>query len=133
MHIVFAWAPAVLYMAVIWLISAMRIDNDAIELFPLKDKGIHFVEYTVLGVLVAHACVRTFKHRGTLRPLVVAVLVTAAWGLLDEMHQAYVPGREADPIDLLADVAGAITGAALWYAWRMRGSRRPSPSEEPQA
>jgi VanZ family protein len=33
-------------------------------------------------------------------------------GALDEFYQGFVPGRERDALDLLADLIGAIAG---WY------------------
>lgn len=133
MHVVRAWTPAVLYMALIWVVSAMHIDTAAIEFFPLKDKGIHLVEYTALGFLVAYACVRTFISRGVFRALAVAVLITIAWGVSDETHQAYVPGREADPIDLVADTFGALFGACIMYALWRRTHRRAAIDHEGNA
>jgi VanZ family protein len=41
--------------------------------------------------------------------------------LTDELHQSFVPGRSADPLDVLADCAGALLGIALWHGagrWR---------------
>ena len=40
--------------------------------------------------------------------LVGAVL----WGVSDEWHQSFVPGREVDAVDLLADVAGSALAVA---------------------
>ena len=40
--------------------------------------------------------------------LILAFLLTALWGLLDEVHQAYVPGRFASITDMLLNVSGAI-------------------------
>ena len=50
-------------------------------------------------------------------------MVIAAWfGALDEIHQAFVPPREAGVQDWLFDVAGAWLGS--WLA--LRGAARPS-------
>jgi VanZ family protein len=37
----------------------------------------------------------------------------AVWGMLDEMHQDWIPGRQMDTGDLVADIAGAAVGAVL--------------------
>jgi len=45
------------------------------------------------------------------------VLITAVIGLLDEIHQAFIPGRTAGIIDFLADTCGALAGVAALKAW----------------
>ena len=40
-------------------------------------------------------------------------VMALAYGLSDELHQAYVPGRQSSFYDVLADGAGALLGAAL--------------------
>lgn len=100
-------------MALIFVLSSMKIVTPAIEEFPLQDKGVHFVEYGVLGFLCATASLRTWTDRGALRVAMVGALLAAAWGLSDEFHQAFVPGRAAEFGDLVADTLGAIAGAGV--------------------
>jgi VanZ family protein len=45
---------------------------------------------------------------------IVAIVGTMAlWGMLDETHQEWIPGRMMDSGDLIADISGATVGAAL--------------------
>ena len=46
------------------------------------------------------------------RVLTVAGIL-ALWGMLDEAHQEWIPGRRMDAGDLAADLAGAVAGAVL--------------------
>ena len=48
------------------------------------------------------------------------MLAIALYGLMDEVHQAFTPGRIADPLDWLADVVGALAVAALVLLWHRR-------------
>lgn len=105
-----AWLPAFAYMALIWLLSSLTFDAP-VEYFPWRDKGVHFVEYGVLGFLLAHACLATWPRHQVWRTAALAVLITFLWGWLDEIHQAFVPGRASDALDLVADTAGALVGA----------------------
>jgi VanZ family protein len=57
--------------------------------------------------------------RTTARLCAVVFLCAVAYGISDELHQAFVPGRTADWQDVLADTVGAA--AAIWLAWRLRG------------
>lgn len=95
----------------IFAVSSVSIDVPAIASFPLKDKGAHFLVYALLGFLCAHATLRTWPDRRPARTLALGAFVAAAWGLSDELHQAFVPGRSAELLDLVADTLGAATGA----------------------
>src|SRR5436190_5232358 len=50
--------------------------------------------------------------------LTAALAITAAYGVFDEWHQSFVPGRCASLIDVVLDVAGAAFG--VWLATRFR-------------
>ncbi len=118
-----AWAPAALYMALIWGLSSFALAGLPIERFPLGDKGVHFIEYGLLGGLLAHACFRTWPRHHVLRTATLAVFVTVLWGFVDEIHQAFVPGRSSDVLDLVADALGASVGAGARFAASFLGSR----------
>lgn len=125
-RIALAWLPAVLYMALIWALSSIELPDLPLARFPFRDKGIHAVEYAGLALFVAHAALRTWPDRSRLRLGAVAILITSGWGVLDEIHQAFVPGRSADVADLVADLAGAIAGTAARVALSSIRARTPS-------
>jgi VanZ family protein len=55
---------------------------------------------------------------------VLAFLGAMAFGVGDEVHQAFVPGREPSLLDLGLDAAGAVGGlaaGAVVRSWRERG------------
>lgn len=82
----------------------------------------HFCEYLIFGALLANA----WRTKVTLPWAVwAAVLCASLYGISDEIHQIFVPGRTADPIDWLVDTCGAALGAFVAYAiLRYRASRR---------
>lgn len=138
--IALAWLPAVLYMALIWALSSMALGELPIDRFPFRDKGLHLVEYLVLGFLVTHASLRTWPDRPRARIAAVALLVTCAWGVLDEIHQAFVPGRSTDLADVVADLMGALIGSttrlglsALRRALGSSRARGPASPSEPKS
>jgi VanZ family protein len=109
-----AWAPAGAYMLLIWGLSSMSHILINLDKVPFQDKGVHFVEYGTLAVLLAHAIRGTWRSWRVLSVFAVSVLGTTLWGLIDEIHQAFVPGRVADARDLLADGLGAVLGAFVY-------------------
>jgi VanZ family protein len=78
----------------------------------------HFLEYAVLGALVAYAVApRTL----TVRIALVLVLVCSLYAASDEFHQSFVPGRTPDVADWAMDTAGAgIAIGAIAAARRRR-------------
>ncbi|PTA68955.1 VanZ family protein [Deinococcus arcticus] len=96
------WVPALGLMAAIWYFSGQPQTPGPRLVHPL-DWGAHFLTYLALGFCLTRATGR----RGV-------ALVLAAWfGALDEVHQAFVPPREAGVTDWLFDVAGAWLGGRV--------------------
>lgn len=112
-QILVAWLPVVSYTLLIWWLSSQVLDFTFIARFPLQDKGVHFVEYGALSFFNMHAISVTWPDR-KFSSVTSATLITVGLGLLDELHQSFVPGRSSDVLDLVADLCGALT-AALFY------------------
>ena len=109
------WGPVAAYMAAIFVLSSMSSVPD----LPggLSDKTAHTLVYSGLGALVVRALAR--GRWSAVRPVVLAAAVLAAtlYGVTDEFHQRYVPGRESDLRDVAADAIGAGAAAAALWAW----------------
>jgi VanZ family protein len=83
------------------------------------DKALHATEYAGLGALLALAVAETVALRPTALLLTAAALATF-YGATDEFHQHFVPGRNADWHDLLADFIGGTLGALIGIAFHAR-------------
>lgn len=92
-------------------------------LFPHQDKLMHFTAYAVLGGFLLGALAVPPSGHGA-RQVLLATIVASLYGASDEIHQAFVPGRNPDVIDWLADTAGALTAALLLAAISRRLSRK---------
>ena len=87
-------------------------------LFPGQDKFLHAAVYAVLGVLLLAAQPR--QAQGYSRQQVgISVLIASLYGLSDEIHQYFVPGRSSEVLDWVADTVGALIAASL-LAWLSR-------------
>jgi len=84
-----------------------------------SDKIGHLVLYGVLGVALAYG---RSRMQGSI-PHWVLLLVGALYGLSDEWHQMYVPGRFADPRDWIADLGGLVLGYPVAVDWFDRPNR----------
>jgi VanZ family protein len=107
------WLPAAAYMLLIWALSSIAGQFNFSHV-PFQDKGVHFVEYGTLAVLLSHAIRGTWRELRPISTFALAVVLTTLWGITDEIHQAYVPGRNADVEDVLADALGATLAAGLY-------------------
>lgn len=86
------------------------------------DKPLHVLAYFGLAVVVVRAVAGGLPVRLDLRTAAIGMLITAGYGVFDEVHQVFVPGRSGDVYDLLADAAGAIAGTVACWAWGILSS-----------
>ncbi len=109
---------ALSYMVLIFVLSSRRPPEPIVSL-GVKDSWLHLVEYGVLGFLMADlawALRRTISWRALVP---IPALLGALYGMSDEWHQSFVPGRDASGADVVMDVLGSLLGAmALWMARR---------------
>lgn len=93
-----------------WLVSlaapVFGEDSDNVNV------AAHFCEYLVFGMLLFRAVGLTAPGRSRWWAALVAVALASTYGVTDELHQAFVPGRLCDPADWLTDTLGATSGAA---------------------
>ncbi|PZE22560.1 VanZ family protein [Paenibacillus xerothermodurans] len=106
------WLPALVWMTVIYCLSAQTGDDlggwlhELQQLVPLMqgfDWG-HFVSYFILALTYAWGL---GGRRLTWRRKALVVVLCVIYGLTDEYHQSFVPGRSPDIIDIRNDAIGA--------------------------
>jgi hypothetical protein len=115
--------PWLIYGAVIFYCSSQsRFFLPPPEFFS-SDKLYHFLEYLLLGILTVRV-MRVYRF-GPSRPVGLAALFCLLFGVSDEFHQWFVPGRCASYGDVLADALGGWTWAKLYaWAWLRPGWKR---------
>jgi len=109
------WGPVIVYAAAIFTQSGHS--GPDLPAIPFADKVAHAAIYALLCVLVYRAMRNHRLGRHPIRCAVVSIVLTALYGLSDEWHQSMVPERQAEALDALANLAGAIGGA--WVALRV--------------
>jgi hypothetical protein len=81
--------------------------------WPGADRLYHFFEYGLLSFLGLQAISPQTRRR-----FLSALLLCWLYGLMDEVHQSWVPGRSADIVDWLIDGTGIVAVGWLWARWR---------------
>ena len=110
------WAPVVAYAGLIFFVSGLSHPEESFPSFleGVSDKLLHTIEYVVLGAL----CCRAFREGAgawaTRYSLGLAILASTGYGISDELHQALVPDRTLEGVDMLADLLGSSLGAFGW-------------------
>lgn len=108
------WAPVAIYMAAIFHVSSVP---DVSLPVGTSDVSLHALAYFGLAVLVVRALAGGLPRRIDARVALLAMLITVAYGVSDEVHQTWVAGRFAEMKDLAADAAGAVAGTFACWAW----------------
>ena len=139
------WLPIVLWLVLIFAASddeqsvqrSSRIIGPLLHwLFPhlpaqtVKDlvtvvrKWAHVTEYAVLAWFFWRALrkpVRDDPRPWKRSEAVTSLVCVALYGISDEVHQAFVPSRQASPWDVLIDTGGAALGLfVVWVVGRWR-------------
>lgn len=124
------WGPVGLYAGVIFFGSSLSSPPESISSFlrDISDKVLHLSEYALLGALLYRAFRHASSGWGAHHAVWAAVAGSALYGASDEMHQLFVPFREADVLDIVADTVGGSVGA---WTWRLL-ERRAVPPVVPQ-
>jgi VanZ family protein len=119
-----AWLPPAAYCLLIFSASA-RPALPGMDAFAHQDKLVHGLAYAVMGALFHRALKRTLPPRFSGLTVAFAIGLATLYGLSDEFHQSFVPGRTAAAGDLAADFLGSLVGALLHR--RLTLTRRPRP------
>jgi VanZ family protein len=119
-RLLWLWGPVVGYMAAIFFVSSLPAAPLPQQ---MSDKAAHMLGYLLLGALSARAVAGGVPRRITAAAAAAALLVASGYGLFDEWHQSFVPGRSPDVADWLVDTTGAAMGIGLCWAWGMMAVR----------
>jgi VanZ family protein len=114
MHLSCYEFPVLIYAGMIFFLSSLSQFPMAVPSVRGLDKMAHFAEFYLFGCLI-YRWLGSFNHeiiRKTISP--VTILMGILYGLSDEWHQSFVPGRDATLWDVLFDALG-VTAAAIIY------------------
>jgi len=102
--------PLIIYWIIILIGTTIPADS-FVDTFEISDKIKHFVAYFGLAILLGLNLHFQEKWKSLSFYYIIATLVICmTYGVLDELHQMFIPNRMAEFLDWVADSLGTITG-----------------------
>jgi VanZ family protein len=83
------------------------------------DKVQHCIAYFCLAATTGLWSFPGGWKKHPLRSFFLSAAIASLYGMSDEFHQSFVPGRDCSIFDWCADTIGALLGA--WLAWFCAG------------
>ena len=121
-HFILYQFPAVLWAAIIFIASSMPASKLPKIAFLVSDKIVHGAVFFVFGLLVYRALEPKIRvDTIDWRRLLLSISAVVIYGIIDEYHQSFVPGRTVDVLDASADsVGGVLSGIVIYLMnwWR---------------
>jgi len=116
--------PAFLWAGFIFLASSVPSHRISWFLFHRLDKLIHIGIFFILGLLVYRGLFTwNIPPRFTYKKVWIMLVIVIGYGVLDELHQGFTPGRSIDLMDLTADAAGGLLAGLTAFILRNRPMR----------
>ena len=113
------WLPLIAYCLLIYIQSSYP-SPERIPSFQFSDKVLHFCAYAVMGILFYRAY-QTLRFKDNVRNLMLLSVVSASlYGISDEIHQYFVPFRDGDILDAIANTLGALCGVYLYHLFKSK-------------
>lgn len=101
-------SPTLFFMVAIFLASSLTPSpNHSLE---LSDYYLHTAEFFVLGLFTARMVHPARNRWSWFVFFLLSMGIVGGYGVLDEIHQHYVPGRNPSVRDVLWDLIGGIGG-----------------------
>lgn len=105
-------------LVVYWIVLFLgtTLPSDKLPDTPSGDKFNHFAGYAVLSFLLfTWMRFRKGNAAGEIKLFQKSFIIAAVYGVFDEIHQLFIPGRFFEWYDILADINGAALGLAVAF------------------
>lgn len=104
------WGITLTYMSIIFFLSSIPYPPQPLPLESYAPVIEHIIEYAVLGFLLSVA-IKTRNEKMQRWAIFWAIMMATIYGITDEIHQLFVPGRTASFFDALMNCIGAVMGS----------------------
>lgn len=116
------WArplPLLGMMTVIFTLSHQSGDSFTLPAIINIDKLLHILVYTLLGSTAWYALPPCWRQDHPRAAAILVVVCCLLYGITDEWHQSFIPGRLASAADVAADTVGGALAVLAVNALRL--------------
>lgn len=106
------YVPLIVYWIMLFIATTVPVSN--LPSVAVSDKLKHFGAFLGLSVLLSLTLI--YQNKILLFKkyfMIAAFIISSIYGLLDEIHQSFVPGRNSEFLDWFADSVGAAVGVII--------------------
>ena len=114
----FFWLPLIGYMVFIFIFSSEPASVDIPDIWNI-DKLIHFMAYGVLSILLLRALKKQWGKVRNKKLIFLSFLFATLYGISNEIHQHFIPEREASIADAIANGLAAYVFPFLYIKFPM--------------
>jgi len=111
--------PMLIVMGTIFFLSHQPGDVLYMPPLPWFDKVAHLAIYALLAISVLYGFFPLLKEKKFTTVTLSVVIFCVFYGISDEFHQSFIPGRFVSLGDVAADGAGALLACYGWFLWRV--------------
>ena len=107
-NFIYYWLPVFVWAGVIFYFSSLaRIPPIIMELIP-KTYICHIIVYAILSILLLRASINSKNTTFRENAIYLTILIAILYGITDEIHQQFVPGRVFSHLDVIANSVGSV-------------------------
>jgi len=78
----------------------------------------HFVVFFLFSFLLIVSITGT--KRISIKHILIILIISIGYALLDEFHQSFIPGRDAGLQDIITDVTGIVVGIFFYLITKLK-------------
>jgi VanZ family protein len=125
----FLWryGPAIAWVILLFGLSSIPDLSPPLKIWKWEDKIDHTLAYLPLGWFLMRAF--AWNGRNMRKAFWLTLMIGTLYGISDEIHQYFVPGRDMNWLDAVADTIGIALGGWLYERWQ----KRKQPPKEKSA
>jgi VanZ family protein len=111
-------------MGMIFFLSHQPDDFSQLPQFAGSDKILHVIAYGLLAGTFLYGLHPFVDDSSRAVTAIIVVMFCLLFGISDEYHQSFIPGRQVSVWDVIADGVGATLVVAWWLTKQARKGQK---------
>lgn len=107
------WLPVFLFLGIIFYASTIP-GKDITSFISWQSVAYHFFVYLFLAFFLIRAFRRTYPDKPVIMAVFFVIIFGVIYGIMDEFHQSFTPGRSVSAFDVFVDSLGSIIGSVIY-------------------